>query len=104
MNRTDIVKNVADVIGDKDVARVAVDEVVASITSALVAGDRVHITGVGVFRAEQVPSRMVRNPATNKRVRVKKTARVKFRPSVGLKDYITGRKKFRRPAPPKSVA
>lgn len=101
MNKTDIVDNVAKVIGDKKTARIAVDEVVASITEALVAGDRVHITGIGVLRAEQVPSRMVRNPATGKRTRAKKTSRVRLRPSEVLRRYIAGQQKFRRPAPSK---
>lgn len=96
MNRTDIIRNVTRVVGDPEIARRAVDEVISSVTEALVDGERVHITNLGVLRAEQVPSRMVRNPATNKRVRVKKTARVKFRPSVALVEYLTGRKKFRR--------
>lgn len=99
MNKTDIVRNVTRVIGDRRTAQAAVDEVFASITEALTDGDRVHITDFGVLRAQQVPSRMVRNPATGKRVRVKKTARLNVRPSQALKDIITGRKKLRRNPP-----
>lgn len=97
MNRTDLVNQVAEAIGgDKKAARVAVDTVFDGITRALVEGDRVHLTGVGTFQAEVVPSRFVRNPATGKKVRAKKTARVRFRPSITLKEYVAGRKRLPR--------
>lgn len=94
LNRTLIVEAVAEEIGDKAIAAAAVTKVVETIQEALVDGERVHITGLGTFQGFEVPSRMVRNPATNKRVRAKKTARVRFRPSALLKEYIAGKKKL----------
>lgn len=96
LNRTQIENEVAQALpgGHKD-AKEAVAVVVDAMQRTLVAGERVHITGLGSFNAVQVPSRMVRNPATGKRVRAKKTARVVFRPSDHLKDLITGRKKLK---------
>lgn len=96
LNRTQIENDVAARIsgGHKD-AKLAVATVVDSIQRALIAGERVHITGLGSLNAIQVPSRMVRNPSTGERVRAKKTARVQFRPSEALKDLISGRKKLK---------
>lgn len=96
LNRTQIENEVAQTLsGGHKEAKEAVSVIVESIQRTLTAGERVHITGLGSLNAVQVPSRMVRNPATGKRVRAKKTARVIFRPSDQLKDLITGRKKLK---------
>ena len=95
LNRTQIEDEVAKVIsGDRKEAKAAVAAVVESIQRTLIAGERVHITGIGSLNSKQVPSRMVRNPATHKKVRAKKTARVTLKPSEELKDLICGRKKL----------
>lgn len=93
LNRTAIVAAVAEEIGDKAAATKAVTRMVETIQEALADGERVHITGLGTFQAFEVPSRMVRNPATGKKVRAKKTGRVRFRPAGVLKEYIAGKKK-----------
>lgn len=96
LNRTQIENEVAQTIsGGHKEAKEAVAVIVDTIQRSLIAGERVHITGLGSLNSVQVPSRMVRNPATGKRVRAKKTARVIFRPSDQLKDLITGRKKLK---------
>lgn len=96
LNRTQIENEIAQKIsgGHKD-AKVAAAVFVEQVQRSLIAGERVHITGLGSLNAVQVPSRMVRNPATGKRVRAKKTARVIFKPSDHLKELITGRKKLK---------
>lgn len=96
LNRTQIENEVAQQtgVGHKE-AKEAVAVVVDTIQRTLISGERVHITGLGSLNAQQVPSRMVRNPATGKRVRAKKTARVVFKPSDHLKELITGRKKLK---------
>lgn len=89
LNRTQIENEVARQTGvSHKEAKAAVAVVVDSIQSTLIAEERVHITGLGSFNAQQVPSRMVRNPATGKQVRAEKTARVVFRPSNHLKELI----------------
>lgn len=96
LNRTQIENEVAQTIsGGHKEAKEAVAVIVETIQRSLIAGERVHITGLGSLNAVQVPSRMVRNPATGKRIRAKKTARVIFKPSDHLKELITGRKKLK---------
>lgn len=97
LNRTQIENELAQVLsGGHKESKEAVSVFVESIQRTLIAGERVHITGLGSLNSVQVPSRMVRNPATGKRVRAKKTARVTFRPSEHLKELITGRKKLKK--------
>lgn len=97
VNRTQIENEVAQAItgGHKD-AKLAVAIVVETIQRSLIAGERVHITGIGSFTATQVPSRLVRNPATGEQVRAKKTAKIVFRPADTLKELVVGRKKIKK--------
>lgn len=88
MNRSDIIEAVAPVVGNHALAREAVDMMVSTIASGMAEGERVHISGLGSFTGEVVPSRMVRNPATGAKVRAKKTGRVRFRPATSLKALI----------------
>lgn len=92
--RSQIEAKVAEEIGDKTTAKVAVATVVDSIQRALVNGDDVQIRDFGTLVPEVVPSRMVRNPATGKKVRAKKKGRVKFRPAENLKELVVGRKRL----------
>ena len=74
LNRTQLENEVAQTIsGGHKEAKEAVAVIVETIQRSLIAGERVHITGLGSLNSQQVPSRMVRNPATGKRVRAKKT-------------------------------
>lgn len=96
LNRTQIENEVAQALsGGHKEAKEAVAIVIETIQRSLISGERVHITGLGSLNAVQVPSRMVRNPATGTRVRAKKTARIVFRPSDSLKDLVVGRKKLK---------
>lgn len=94
LNRTALTAAVAAEVGSKEAATKAVTKVVEMIQEALVDGERVHITGLGTFQSFEVPSRMVRNPATGKKTRAKKTARVRFRPAADLKECIAGKRKL----------
>lgn len=94
MNRTDLVKALAEVLDSEVQARTAVDAMFRAVTQGLADDGRVQITGFGSLTCEQVPSRMVRNPATGKKVRAKKTVHFRFKPSDSLKDVLTGRKKM----------
>lgn len=94
MNRSDIVDSVTEVLPNKAKAREVVDVMVETIQRGLVEEGRVHISGLGSFVGEQVPSRMVRNPATGKKVRAKKSGRVRFRPATDMKELLAGRKRL----------
>jgi DNA-binding protein HU-beta len=90
VNKGELIDVVAERIGDKRAAAAAVETVVDSITRAVVAGERVAISGFGVFEKVQRAARTARNPATGAVVNLKATAVPKFRPGQGFKDVVKG--------------
>ncbi|MGH3344563.1 MAG: HU family DNA-binding protein [Carbonactinosporaceae bacterium] len=93
MNKAQLIDALADQLGGKRAASDAVDAMLVTIQRAVAKGDRVAITGFGVFEKIDRPARTARNPATGERIRVKKTAVPKFKPGQGFKDVVSGAKK-----------
>ena len=89
--------------GSKSEAAKALNAVVETITHKTAAGEKVSITGFGVFEKVHRSARMVRNPRTGERKRAKATAVPRFRAGTDLKAYVSGAKKVPR-ATAKKVA
>ncbi|MER7935531.1 MULTISPECIES: HU family DNA-binding protein [unclassified Streptomyces] len=96
MNKAQLVEAIADKMGGRQQAAEAVDAVLDAIVRAVVAGDRVSVTGFGSFEKVDRPARYARNPQTGERVRVKKTSVPRFRAGQGFKDLVSGSKKLPR--------
>ncbi|MET7451838.1 HU family DNA-binding protein [Streptomyces sp. NPDC005574] len=96
MNKAQLVETIADKMGGRQQAAEAVDAVLDAIVRAVVAGDRVSVTGFGSFEKVDRPARYARNPQTGERVRVKKTSVPRFRAGQGFKDLVSGSKKLPR--------
>jgi len=79
--------------GSKSEAAKALNAVVETITYKTAAGEKVSITGFGVFEKVHRSARMVRNPRTGERKRAKATAVPRFRAGSDLKAYVSGAKK-----------
>lgn len=94
MNKAQLVETIADKLGGRQQAGEAVDAVLDAIVRAVVAGDRVSVTGFGSFEKVDRPARYARNPQTGERVRVKKTSVPRFRAGQGFKDLVSGSKKL----------
>uniref|UniRef100_A0AAU2V198 DNA-binding protein HU 2 n=1 Tax=Streptomyces sp. NBC_00003 TaxID=2903608 RepID=A0AAU2V198_9ACTN len=94
MNKAQLVEAIADKVGGRQQAADAVDAVLDAIVRAVVAGDRVSVTGFGSFEKVDRPARYARNPQTGERVRVKKTSVPRFRAGQGFKDLVAGSKKL----------
>ncbi|HEY8984821.1 MAG TPA: HU family DNA-binding protein [Streptomyces sp.] len=94
MNKAQLVEAIADKVGGRQNAAEAVDAVLDAIVRAVVAGDRVSVTGFGSFEKVDRPARYARNPQTGERVRVKKTSVPRFRAGQGFKDLVSGSKKL----------
>ncbi|MFF2023427.1 HU family DNA-binding protein [Streptomyces sp. NPDC058171] len=94
MNKAQLVEAIADKVGGRQQAADAVDAVLDAIVRAVVAGDRVSVTGFGSFEKVERPARYARNPQTGERVRVKKTSVPRFRAGQGFKDLVSGSKKL----------
>ncbi|MBL1068412.1 HU family DNA-binding protein [Streptomyces sp. 7-21] len=94
MNKAQLVEAIADKLGGRQQAADAVDIVLDAIIRAVVAGERVSVTGFGSFEKVERPARYARNPQTGERVRVKKTSVPRFRAGQGFKDLVAGTKKL----------
>ena len=66
----------------------AVDAVLHEITAALVAGERVALTGFGTFEPVARPERTARNPRTGAAVQVPATTVARFHAGAGLRGAL----------------
>jgi DNA-binding protein HU-beta len=96
VNKAQLVEAIADKVGGRQQAADAVDAVLDAVVRAVVAGERVSVTGFGSFEKVDRPARYARNPQTGERVRVKKTSVPRFRAGQGFKDLVSGTKKLPR--------
>jgi DNA-binding protein HU-beta len=101
VNKAELIDAIADRLGaDKRAASEAVDAVVDTITRAVAAGEKVAITGFGVFERQIRKARTARNPRTGAIVQLKKTAVPKFRAGGTFKEVVSGAKKLAKAASP----
>ena len=100
MNKSELIDALADRLGvGKREAQVAIDAVLDTITRTVVAGEKVAITGFGIFEKVERGARTARNPRTGATVKVRKTSVPKFRPGAELKAFVSGAKKLTKAAP-----
>lgn len=88
MNKAELIEALSVRLGDKRSAAEALDAVLAEIQAAVTKGEKVSITGFGVFEKRVRAARMARNPRTGEAVRVKKTSVPAFRPGAGFKESV----------------
>jgi DNA-binding protein HU-beta len=95
VNKAELVEALAQHYdGSKAEASRALNAVVQTITRTTAAGDKVAITGFGVFEKVERPARMVRNPRTGERKEAAATAVPRFRPGTELKAYVAGQREL----------
>ena len=94
MNKAQLIDKLASQLGSKKAATDAVEGVIDTITRAVASGERVAITGFGVFEKVARPARVGRNPRTGATVKIKKTSVPKFKPGQTFKDVVSGAKKL----------
>ena len=88
MNRAELIEAVTERIGDKRTAGAAVEAVLDVITRAVAAGEKVSLTGFGIFEKVERAARTARNPATGETIDVAATKVIKFKPAAALKASI----------------
>ena len=99
MNRAELIDQIRDRLGvDKRAAENAVDVVFDTIQRAVAAGEKVALTGFGVFEKVDRAARTGRNPRTGAAVKIKKTSVPKFRPGTQFKGVVSGAVKLGRVA------
>jgi len=105
VNKAELIDALAARLGDKKAATQALDAVLAEVQNAVTKGDRVAITGFGVFEKRVRAARTARNPRTGEAVKVKKTSVPAFRAGASFRDMVASGKVPKAAAPAKkSVA
>ena len=94
MNKRDLIDAISSRMGDKKTAAEAVNAVLETIQTAVAKGDKVAITGFGVFEKAVRPERTARNPATGASIKVPKSSVPKFRAGSDFKAIVNGETKL----------
>jgi DNA-binding protein HU-beta len=95
VNKAQLVEAVAERVGeDKRRAQAAVEAFLDTVYRTVQKGEKVAITGFGVFEKRDRAARTARNPATGEKVKVKKTSVPAFRAGQEFKNVVSGAKKL----------
>ena len=103
MNKAELVEALAGRLGDKKSATAALDAVLAEIQAQVTKGEKVAITGFGVFEKRVRGARTARNPRTGEAVKVKKTSVPAFRAGASFKDMVASGRVPKAAAPAKKA-
>ena len=89
MNKTELIAAVAAKAGltKKDAERV-VNATIESITESLVKGDKVNVSGFGIFEVKTREARVGRNPRTKETIQIPATKLPAFKAAKALKDAV----------------
>ncbi len=88
MNKTDLVNEVAEVVGGKKEARKAVEVLFSAITESLKEDEPVTLVGFGSFKPVKRKAREGRNPHTGEQIRIAASKTARFTPGKGLKEAL----------------
>ena len=91
MNKTELIAIAAENAGltKKDTERVlnaAIDTIVASLAK----GEKVQLSGFGIFEVKEREARVGRNPRTKESIEIPATRTPAFKASKALKDTVAG--------------
>ena len=89
MNKTELIAAVAAKTGlsKKDAER-AVAATIDTVTESLVKGDKVQVSGFGIFETKDREARVGRNPRTKESIEIPATRTPAFKASKALKDAV----------------
>lgn len=89
MNKTELIAAVAEKTGTtKKGAEAAVAAVFEAITASLEKGDKVQVSGFGIFEVKTREARTGRNPRTKETIQIPASKLPVFKASKTLKDTI----------------
>jgi len=105
VNKAQLVEALSTRLGeDKKRTAATVDALLDTVYRTVQKGEKVALTGFGVFEKRDRAARTARNPATGEKVRVKKTSVPAFRAGQEFKNVVNGSKKLPKVAPAKAAA
>ena len=89
MNKTELIAVVAEKTGmtKKDSER-AVAATLDAISASLAKGDRVQLSGFGIFEVKERSARVGRNPRTKETIEIPDSRTPAFKASKALKDLV----------------
>ena len=89
MNKTELIAAVAEKAGmtKKDAERV-VNATIETITESLVKGEKVQVSGFGIFEVKSREARIGRNPRTKQSIQIPAPRLPAFKASKTLKDTV----------------
>jgi DNA-binding protein HU-beta len=90
MNKTELIAAVAEKAGltKKDAER-AINATFEAITESMVKGDKVSVSGFGIFEVKNREARVGRNPRTKETIEIPATRLPVFKASKALKDSVS---------------
>ena len=89
MNKTELIAAVAAKTGlTKKEAEKVVNATLETITESLVKGDKVNVSGFGIFEVKAREARVGRNPRTKETITIPATKLPAFKASKTLKDAV----------------
>src|SRR5689334_8564185 len=109
MNQSELIEKVAQATElNQAVAGQAVKAVVTAILDALVAGEEVRVSGLGIFNVAARSAREGRNPQTGEAIQIAASKAVRFHAGKAVKDALNpptpkGAPRKKTPTPKKSA-
>ena len=89
MTKDEMVAKVAESTGIKKVdLHKGLDAIIQTIIETIKTGDKVNITGLGIFKIKDKKARLARNPKTGESVQVPAKRAPKFLPSKHFKEAV----------------
>jgi DNA-binding protein HU-beta len=105
VNKAQLVEALSTRLGeDKKRTAATVEALLDTVYRTVQKGEKVALTGFGVFEKRDRAARTARNPATGEKVKVKKTSVPAFRAGQEFKNVVNGSKKLPKVAPAKAAA
>lgn len=90
VNKAQLIDALTERLGDKKIATAAVAGLIDVVIRVVAGGDRVTITGFGVFDKRARAARIARNPRTGEAVTVEQTDVPAFRPGTLFREVVSG--------------
>lgn len=89
MTKDELVAKVSETTGVKKVdLQRSLEAMIHTIIETIKTGDKVNITGLGIFKLKDKKARMARNPKTGESIQVPAKKAPKFLPSKNFKDAV----------------
>lgn len=89
VKKTQLIQMLADKVGaSKKDAAAWLDAFVEMMTAQLKKGEKINITGMGIFKVADRKARMGRNPRTGEPIQIKASKKLRFTASKVLKEAV----------------